>query len=175
MTSHNDMDALYLGNIISSFNGSYLFPVPNEISNQPSVIIAFALQDNSLSIIKMTLKMVSTFLNELTQACEKFNIKNHRDDFIKSMILNNFDCTIIDNDDNFRIIDYLKNRPDMRKMPESIFVAESHQYAKFIHLNAYKEAFKLDITFHNETTTRYTLPSSLVVLFIELLQHFKGV
>ena len=78
---------------------------------------------------------------------------------------------------------YLKNHPEIQdhalvkfilvekpNLPEELFKLLAHQYAKIIHVNAYRSFFKFDLTFVDDSTSRISIPISVVWIFVEQLE-----
>jgi len=173
MNTDQDTDFSYMGDIAVSFNGCHLFSNNLSAEEEPSAVIAFTLSDKSVRFIKMTLKMASTLVAELSSSCIQLGIQDQRDELIELTLKSGLDLNFEINNNVHPIFKYIKHKPAMNMLSSSVYSSTPDQYAKFIHINAYTEFFKLDITFLNERTDRYTLPSSLIPLLIELLQNIS--
>jgi hypothetical protein len=171
MKTTDDMDFLHMGEVVLSFNGAPMIPELNVINHEPTLVLVFASTKNPHSIIKMFPKNADAFLDELVKTCKKLSIVDQRESF--EHIFANASPDKIKQLNNHPFIAYIENMPDMKALPASIWQAKTEHYVEFIHVNAYSEFLKFDITFINKDVTRYTLPSSLAPLLIELLQNLK--
>ena len=64
----------------------------------------------------------------------------------------------------------IKNKPSDNHLRNSE-LATSSKYVKFIHANAYPDVYKIDCTYADNTSDRFSFAASVIPLFQDSLQH----
>ena len=161
-------DHAYMGEIAISFSPVLFKALPGSTYFEDTAGIVFKLAAGGLTVTKFTRKMLIAFCGEMELALEKFPEADERG------------ClkTLLHDEEKMRdearaqeiskhpIMMYLNNIPTI--LPD-MSRAEKGQYVKFIHLNAYSDIFKFDISFADGASHRITIASSVAVYLYEAI------
>ena len=163
MRQKEDADELFLGDVVVSFNVYVLQDKEEMEGSEKTYGINMVLSENRYKVIKMFKKMYVEFVEDV----QKY-LNSYPDGRI---MLQEYDQLVIENGGNANIIPEHPVAKYVKYLPKSIppEMSEKGSYVKFIFTTGNPDAYKIDCTFLNNETRRFTIPSSVVpLLFIRL-------
>lgn len=157
-------DHAFMGHFIESFNTAILTALPNSHFLDPTAAFIFKLSSGSLRVIKLTRKIIERLRGEIKAALEYFPEADQKDYLKRALRDEAFVQANLEMILTHPISIHLENIPDA---PCEIRDAHNYEYVKFIHVNAYQNIFKFDITFLDGSAERFSMASSVVMYFLE--------
>ncbi len=171
MLSDEDKDTLWMGHFVKSFAVVVLADAKDMVSSEKRVGILFILQNGTSKVIKLLRATATELLSEIQRYieftpevtalfsgyCEA--LERGTSDGVANAMLESHPIAVC-----------IRSKPsdDLLRNSE---IATSDKYVKFIHANAYSDVYKIDCTYADNTSDRFSFASSIVPLFQDSLQH----
>lgn len=171
MFSDEDKDTLWMGNIVHSFAVVVLADAKDLVSSEKRVGILFVLQNGTSKVIKLLRATATDLLSEIQRYIEltpevtalfsgycEATQRGISNDMANAML------------ESHPITVCKRSKPsdDLLRNSE---LATSNKYVKLIHANAYPDVYKIDCTYVDDTSDRFSFAASVVPLFQDSLQH----
>lgn len=129
----------YLGKYVVSLAAFKAMPLEEDTMGD-SIGFVFKLDAPELVVLKLPQKVANALAQEIGKMVE--NLPDTAFDALQHKAMEIFD----------------QNVPLQADFPETVYRSDVSHYGKFIHVNSYKDHFKLDVTMFDNSTVRYSMP-----------------